>query len=72
MSDNSERLLAAFRLLAIGNALWVVPGLMPYDVPLPFWDILRSGVYSLFSLVALVFMVMAAVRARPDREGDAE
>lgn len=70
MSENAQRLLAAIRLLAIGNALWVVPGLLPYDLSLPGWDWIRSGVYSVFSLAALVFMIRAALMAKPVHEED--
>lgn len=70
MSENTHHLLAAIRLLAIGNALWVVPGLLPYDLGVPGWDWMRSGVNSVFSLAALVFMVRAALMASPARENE--
>lgn len=71
MSENINHLLSAIRLLAIGNALWVVPGLLPYDLGVPGWDWIRTGVHSMFSLAALVFMIRAALKARPAWEEEA-
>lgn len=65
MSDQTDMpaLFQSIKLLAIGNACWVVPGLIPSYGPFGGFDVVRSVLNWVASILAFVFMVRAARKA---------